>query len=105
MLGCAAERGDELIRIRALATRRGQEDVERLDAAAPRDRAELSGSLRRSGDARLGDAAGALDLLAEREPDASLLERNDRSVLDPRNQQTTRVGPDVDDPDGHVRPS
>src|SRR4029077_14100350 len=64
----------ELAGIRALPPRGGEEHVERLDSLAARGGAQLAYRLRRGGDARLGDAAGALDLLAEREADAFLVE-------------------------------
>src|SRR5262249_55320276 len=87
MLRSGAERRDELVSFRALASRGRQEDVERLDAGAACDRTELAGGLRRRGDARLGDAAGTLDLLTERKPDTPLLERHDLPVFEPRDEE------------------
>jgi hypothetical protein len=49
----------------------------------------------------VGDDAVALDLLAERETNLLLVERNDLTVLHARDEQTRGVRADVEDPDTH----
>jgi len=91
----------ELRGICALPARRGDEDVERVDAVPSRNVAELANRLCGRSDARRGYGGAPLDLLAERKPHAPLLDGHDLVSLDARDEQPDRVRASVDDPDAH----
>ena len=95
------QRGHERVRVAALPAGRGDEHVERLDPLLARDGGELPHRLRRCGHVDVGDDAVALDLLAERETNLLLVERNDLTALHARDEQTRGVRADVEDPDTH----
>jgi len=106
VLLCRAPQGcDELAGIRTLPSRGGEEHVQRLGSLTACGGAQLAHRLRSGRDARLGDAAGALDFLAQREPHAFVVEGNDGVPLDLGDEEANRVRADVDDPDTHAHES